>query len=78
MGNSGWSQWDGCTPPLGEESTHLEMAAVKMCLLGVRYVSPQPPVADRLLIKLKLDTETNYCIVLLCGLIQGFVLSVTL
>lgn len=71
--------WWPHTPPQGEEEgTHLEMAAVKMCLLGVCYVSPQPPVADRLLIKQKLDTETNYCIVSLCGFIQGFILSVGL
>ncbi len=76
MGNGG--RCDGHTPPRGDEGTHLEMAAVKMCLLGVCYVSPQPAMADRLLIKLKLDTETNYCIVLLCGLIQDLVLSVTL
>lgn len=62
--------------PQGEESTDLEMAAVKMCLLAVCYVSPQPPVADGLLIKQKLDTETNYCIALLCGLIQDLVLLV--
>lgn len=33
----------------------------------VMYPPYQPPVADKLLIKQKLDTETNYCIVLLCG-----------
>lgn len=76
MGNCGWSRCDGHTLPQGEESTDLEMAAVKVCLLAVCYVSPQPPLADWLLIKQKLDTETNYCIVLLCGLIQGLVLSV--
>ncbi len=69
MGNGGWSRCDGHTLPPGEEGTHLETAAVKMCLLGVCYVSPRPPVVDRLLIKQKLDTESNYCIVVLCGLI---------
>lgn len=80
-GCNAWEMVDGAgaighTPPWREEGTHLEMAAVKMWLLGVYYVSLQPPVADRLLIKHKLDTETNYCIVLQCGLIQRFVLSV--
>lgn len=76
MGNGEWSWRDGHMPPQGQDGTHLEMAAVKMCLLGVCYVSPQPLVTDGLLIKQKLDTETNYSIVLLCGLIQGLVLSV--
>lgn len=65
----GRSRCDGHTPPQGGEGTHLEMAAVKMCLLGCLLCIPpyQPLVADKLLIKQKLDTETNYCIVLLCG-----------
>lgn len=72
MGNGGWSWCDGHTLPQGEEGAHLEMAAVKM---AVCYVSPRPPVADGLLIKQKLDTETNYRLALLCGLIQGLVSS---
>lgn len=76
MGNGEWSWRDGHTPPQGEDGTHLEMAAVKMCLLGVCYISPQPLVADRLLIKQKLDKETNYSAVLFRGLIQGLVTSV--
>lgn len=76
-GCNAWEMVDGAPAMVThEEGTHLEMAAVKMCLLGVCYVSPQPPVVDGLLIKQKLDTESNYCIVLLCGLIRGLVLSV--
>lgn len=80
-GCNAWEMVDGAgelaTHCHGErKGTHLEKAAVKMRLLGVCYGSPQPPVANRLLIKQKLDTETNYCVVLLCGLIQRLVLSV--
>lgn len=49
MGNGGQSQYDGHTPPQGEEGTHLEMSAVKARHLGV-YVSPELLVANMLLI----------------------------
>ena len=45
MGNGGRRRCDGHTPPQAEEGPHLEMAAVNMFLLGVCYVSHEPPVA---------------------------------
>lgn len=74
-GCNAWEVVDGAsvlgrTAPEGEEGTRLEKASVKICLLCIRCILPTDgqKVID---FYIKLDPETNYCIVLLCGLNQS-------
>lgn len=74
-GCNAWEEVDGVsvlgrTAPEGEEGTRLEKACVKMCLLRICCISPTDgqKVID---FYIKLDPETNYRNVLLCGLNQS-------